>query len=90
MEAQRIIRVMVVDDLSGARSIVATVLGDDPRIHVVGTTVIEGVALANIDSLRPDVVIVDLEISTMRGLEALAELRRRVPDRPVIVFSATD
>ncbi len=89
METQRI-RVLVVDDSTVVRRIVAKVLGDDPRIEVVGTAVNGKVALEKVDALRPDVVTLDLEMPVMGGLEALAELRRRSPDLPVIVFAAAD
>lgn len=89
MEIQRI-RVLVVDDSTVVRRIVAKVLGDDPRIEVVGTAVNGKVALEKVEQLRPDVVTLDLEMPVMGGLEALAELRRRAPVLPVIVFSASD
>lgn len=89
METQRI-RVLVVDDSTVVRRIVAKVLGDDPRIEVVGTAVNGKVALEKVDALKPDVVTLDLEMPVMGGLEALAELRRRSPELPVIVFSAAD
>jgi len=89
MEAKRI-RVLVVDDSTVVRRIVAKVLGDDPRIEVVGTAVNGKIALEKLDSLRPDVVTLDLEMPVMGGLETLPELRRRSPDLPVIVFSAAD
>ena len=89
MEIQRM-RVLVVDDSTVLRRIVAKVLGDDPRIEVVGTAVNGQAALEKVESLRPDVVALDLEMSVMGGLETLAELRRRLPDLPVIVFGAPD
>lgn len=89
MNTQRI-RVLVVDDSTVVRRIVAKVLGDDPRIEVVGTAVNGKVALEKVDALRPDVVTLDLDMPVMGGLETLAELRRRSPDLPVIVFSAAD
>lgn len=84
------IRVLVVDDSTVVRRVVAKVLGDDPRIEVVGTAVNGKVALEKVESLRPDVITLDLEMPVMGGLETLAELRRRSPELPVIVFSATD
>lgn len=84
------IRVLVVDDSTVVRRVVAKVLGDDPRIEVVGTAVNGKVALEKVESLRPDVITLDLEMPVMGGLETLVELRRRAPELPVIVFSATD
>lgn len=84
------IRVLVVDDSTVVRRIVAKVLGDDPRIEVVGAVVNGRVALEKIPTLRPDVLTLDLEMPVMGGLETLAELRARGIKLPVIVFSAAD
>jgi two-component system chemotaxis response regulator CheB len=86
-ESQRI-RVLVVDDSTVVRRMVAKVLSDDPRIEVVGTAVNGRIALEQVASLRPDVITLDLETPVIGGLEALAELRRSQPTLPVIVFSA--
>ena len=90
MKETPLIRVLVVDDSTVVRRIVAKVLGDDPRIEVVGTAVNGRVALEKLESLRPDVITLDLEMPVMGGLETLAELRRRASTVPVIVFSASD
>ncbi|MEZ4331015.1 MAG: chemotaxis response regulator protein-glutamate methylesterase [Myxococcota bacterium] len=84
------IRVLVVDDSTVVRRIVAKVLGDDPRLEVVDTALNGKAALDKIEKLRPDLVTLDLEMPVMNGLETLAELRTRRIDVPVIVFSAAD
>lgn len=84
------IRVLVVDDSTVVRRIVAKVLGDDPRIEVVGAAVNGKVALEKLESLRPDLLTLDLEMPVMGGLETLGELRARGIKLPVIVFSAAD
>ncbi|MBY0401508.1 chemotaxis-specific protein-glutamate methyltransferase CheB [Myxococcota bacterium] len=84
------IRVLVVDDSTVVRRIVAKVLGDDPRIEVVGAVANGQVALEKLESLRPDLLTLDLEMPVMGGLETLAQLRARGIKLPVIVFSAAD
>ncbi|MFO0690618.1 MAG: chemotaxis response regulator protein-glutamate methylesterase [Myxococcota bacterium] len=84
------IRVLVVDDSTVVRRIVTKVLGDDPRIEVVGAVVNGKVALEKLESLRPDLLTLDLEMPVMGGLETLAALRARGIKLPVIVFSAAD
>lgn len=89
MEARRT-RVLIVDDQKFARHIVVSALGRDPRIEIVGNAGDVRGSLENVERLGPDVVVLDLEMPLMRGLEMLAELRRRAPALPVIVLSASN
>lgn len=80
-------RVLVVDDSVVVRRVVSRALDSDPGVEVVGSARDGRVAVDKVEELRPDVVILDLEMPVMNGLEALAEIRRRHPDLPVIVYS---
>jgi len=84
----RSIRVLVVDDAATMRRLVAEALSADPGLEVVGTAANGRQALERIPALWPDVVILDLEMPVMGGLETLAELRQRYPRLPVIIFSS--
>jgi two-component system chemotaxis response regulator CheB len=81
------LRVLVVDDSVVVRQLVARVLGAEPLMEVVGVAANGRVALEKIARLGPDVVLLDLEMPVMGGLETLVEIRRRDPRLPVIVFS---
>jgi two-component system chemotaxis response regulator CheB len=83
----RPIRVLVVDDTVVVRRLVTDVLSGLPDIEVVGTAAHGRLALTQIPILDPDVVTLDVEMPVMDGLETLAELRRRWPRLPVIMFS---
>jgi two-component system, chemotaxis family, protein-glutamate methylesterase/glutaminase len=80
-------RVLVVDDSVVVRRVVTRALAGAPGVEVVGAARDGRVAVAKVDSLRPDVVILDLEMPEMDGLQALAEIRRGHPELPVIVYS---
>jgi len=80
-------RVLVVDDSVVVRRVVTRALATEPGVEVVGAARDGRVAVAKVDSLRPDVVILDLEMPEMDGLQALAEIRRGHPELPVIVYS---
>jgi two-component system chemotaxis response regulator CheB len=84
----RKIRVMIVDDSVVVRRVVSGVLSDDPALEVVGYAVNGRVALVKLPLLDPDIVILDLEMPEMDGLEALAEIRRIRPHLPVIMYSS--
>lgn len=81
------IRVLIVDDAVVVRRLLAHVLEDDPELEVVGTAANGKIALAKIAQSPPDVVTLDVEMPEMSGLETLAEIRRRWPRLPVVMFS---
>jgi two-component system chemotaxis response regulator CheB len=81
------IRVLLVDDAAVVRRLVTTALNRDPDLEVVGTAADGQMALARLDQLQPDVVLLDLEMPVMSGLETLTALRKTHPRLPVIMFS---
>jgi len=81
------IRVMLVDDSSVVRRVVGDVLAGDPELTVAGTAANGRLALATLEKVAPDVVVLDVEMPELDGLQTLAELRRRRPRLPVIMFS---
>jgi two-component system chemotaxis response regulator CheB len=81
------IRVFLVDDASVIRRLVTSALNRDPALEVVGTAADGRMALARLDDLQPDVVVLDLEMPVMDGLQTLVALRKTRPRLPVIMFS---
>jgi len=81
------IRVLIVDDAVAIRRTVSDALSLDPEIEVAGVAANGRIALAKLDRLSPDVVILDVEMPELDGLKTLVSLRERHPDLPVIMFS---
>ena len=81
------IGVLVVDDSVVIRRMVASVLDDDPDIEVVGTAANGRIALDKLPQLRPDIVILDVEMPVLDGLATLRALRPTHPHLPVVMFS---
>jgi two-component system chemotaxis response regulator CheB len=81
------IRVLVVDDSVVVRQLVVRALADQPDVQMVGVAANGAIAITKIAMLAPDVVILDLEMPEMDGLETLDEIRRTDKRLPVIVFS---
>src|SRR6476469_1497678 len=81
------IRLLVVDDSSVARRMIAESLADDPHIEVIATAVDPYIARDKILSLRPDVMTLDLEMPRMDGLTFLRKLMQFHP-LPVVVISS--
>ncbi len=78
-------RVLVVDDEPGIREAVRQVLEYEGfEVHVAGSG---GEALTNYPSLRPEVVLLDVKMAGLDGLDTLARLRRLDPTARVIMIS---
>ncbi len=70
------VKVLTVDDSVFMRTVIRDMLTKDPSIEVVGTASNGVDALEKIQSLRPDVVTLDIEMPKMNGLEVLRELKK--------------
>jgi two-component system, chemotaxis family, protein-glutamate methylesterase/glutaminase len=81
------IRILIVDDSVVVRRMVADMLSGDPMLEVVGTAPNGRIALAKLPQINPDLVLLDVEMPEMDGLETLAALRKTYPRLPVIMFS---
>ncbi len=81
------IRLMIVDDAIVVRKALTDTLSRDPDLEVVGTASNGKLALAKLRSLRPDVILLDIEMPEMTGLETIPEIRKIYPQIPIIMFS---
>lgn len=81
------IRVLVVDDSSLVRRMVSNALATDPALEVVGTAANGKIAIAKIPLVNPDLIILDIVMPEMDGLETLAAIRERDRNLPVIMYS---
>ncbi len=82
------IRVLLVDDSAVIRRLLTDVLTGDPALEIVGSAPNGRVALEQLPALKPDLVVLDVEMPEMDGLETLTEIRKRQPRLPVIMFSS--
>lgn len=81
------IRVLVVDDSTVVRRLLAELIGAEPDMEVVGTAADGRIAMAKLDQVNPDLVTLDVEMPEMNGLETLAAIRKVRPKLPVIMCS---
>ncbi len=80
-------RILIVDDAVVVRRALSDGLSHDPDLEVVGTASNGRLALAKLLSLRPDVILLDIEMPEMNGLETIPEIRKLLPHVPIIMFS---
>ncbi len=84
---KRRIRVLVADDSPMALRSVCKYLAMQEGFDVVGTARDGQHALHQAKRFRPDLVLTDLSMPRMNGLEAAAELRKAFPKMRVLIFS---
>lgn len=81
-------RVLLVDDAVVVRKALSQAIGQDPFLEVAATAVNGRVALAKFAALQPDIVLLDIEMPEMDGLETVRELRKIDTRVPIIMFSS--
>lgn len=87
MTHQERIKVLVVDDSAIVRKVLTDALSCEPDIEIVGTAPDPFVARDKIQSLKPDVLTLDIEMPRMDGLTFLKKVMHYQP-MPVIVISS--
>jgi two-component system, chemotaxis family, protein-glutamate methylesterase/glutaminase len=88
MTSDRRTRILLVDDSTVMRSLLRSVVLTDQALEVAGTAADGVTALQAVESLRPDLVLLDVEMPNMDGLATLRELRARGHRVPVIMCSS--
>jgi len=81
-------RILIVDDSAVMRSLLRSVVCADAGLEVAGTAADGASALSSVSVLRPDLILLDVEMPVMDGLVTLRELRRRGHKMPVIMCSS--
>ncbi len=84
------IDVLVVDDHKVVRAGLVALLQQQPNLRVVGEAGTGEEALQCLERLSPDVVLMDLQMPVMGGVEATREIRRRWPKVAVLILTTYD
>ena len=84
------IRILLADDHPVVRDGLAAMLSTQPDFEVVGEAGTGAEAVAEAARLRPDVVLMDLEMPMLDGIEAIRRLREADPAMQVVVLTAFD
>ncbi|MGE5292611.1 MAG: response regulator [Micromonosporaceae bacterium] len=85
-----VIRVLVVDDHALHRDGIRQILGQHPGIELVGEAESAELALVLINQLHPSVVLMDIRLPGMNGIDATRRIHRDHPGTRVLVVTAYD
>jgi two-component system chemotaxis response regulator CheB len=88
MPPPRTTRILIVDDSAVMRSLLRSVVVSDARLEVAGTASDGASALRAMDSLNPDLVLLDVEMPVMDGLNTLKQMKAKGRREPVIMCSS--
>ena len=82
------INVLIVDDSALMRNLVGKIIESDPALRVAGKAMNGRFALEKIQTTKPDIIILDLEMPEMDGITFLKERRRLGITVPVVILSS--
>src|SRR5580700_4072886 len=85
--ANKKFRVLVVDDSAFMRKVLETIFNADDQLQVIGHAKDGREAVALAESLKPDVITMDINMPHVDGLEATAEIMTTNP-RPIVIVSS--
>jgi HlyD family secretion protein len=84
------IRVLIVDDQNSIRERLKLLLEPETDLEVVGIAEDGAIAIKQVESLQPDVVLIDLEMPGMNGVKATKIISKRFSDCQILVLSSHD
>lgn len=88
MNRSSVIRVLITDDHAIVRKGIAALLATEPDIQVVGEAADGASAVAQARALRPDVVLMDLVMPRVDGIEATRQIAAELPEVRVLVLTS--
>ncbi|MGL6342284.1 MAG: response regulator, partial [Waterburya sp.] len=82
------IRILLVDDQNIVRQGIQALLEPRPKLKIVGTAQDGNSAIEQVDTLMPDIVLMDLEMPGISGITAIQKICQQFPKTKVLVLSS--
>jgi DNA-binding NarL/FixJ family response regulator len=87
LESVSFVRVLVVDDFEPIRQFVCAALGKRQNLQVVGEASDGLEAIQKAVELKPDLILMDIGLPSLNGIEAARQIRQLIPKSKVIFVS---
>jgi DNA-binding NarL/FixJ family response regulator len=84
------VKILLVDDVDSLREMLKALLACEPGYEIVGEATDGAAGVRAAKDLRPDVVVMDLNMPVMDGIEATRRIVAEVPGTDVVVFTSLD
>jgi len=81
------IRVLLCDDVEAFRALMRFTLSEDPAIEIVGEAADGEAGVQAVADLQPDVVLLDLSMPQLDGMEAIPAMLERSPNTRIVALS---
>jgi two-component system, NarL family, response regulator NreC len=81
------VKILLVDDHERFRQSVAAYLNEQGSVEIVGEAVNGDEAIAKTEQLRPDLVLMDMDMPNRDGFEATREIKLQCPETKVVILS---
>ncbi len=89
-KAQMSKHILLVDDSDTTRKVTRLLIESQLDLEICGEA-IDGVeAIGKAEALKPDLIILDLAMPRLNGIETAAQLRRLLPNVPIVLFTMYD
>jgi DNA-binding NarL/FixJ family response regulator len=88
--ATQVVRVLIADDQTLFRSGLAKLLEEDPRVEIIGQASDGADVIKRAAALKPDVVLMDLKMPNVDGIEATRTIASEHPEIKVLVLTTFD
>ena len=84
------IKILICEDQTLMREGLRTVLDLEPGLHVIGEAIDGAESITNALHLRPDIILMDIKMPKLTGVEATAAITTQQPDARIIILTTFD
>ena len=81
------VRVLVVEDFVGFRRVISSILGKRRDLQIIGEASDGLEAVQKAEELQPDLILLDIGLPTLNGIEAARQIRRLAPKSKILFLS---
>ena len=80
-------RLIIAEDHTILREGLRALIGSDPELEIIGEAIDGRDAVSCVEKLAPDLVLMDLSMPKMHGLEAIKEIKSRFPKTKILTLT---